>query len=1281
MISKPKKQISLRVEDPDPSHVGRNIITLDRKSKEELGVTSGDIVEVQGSQKTAAVIWPARQEDEEKGLIRMDNLIRRNAGVALGDKVLVRRAEFAEAKRVVLAPTQDVRIIASGYDRILKKNFIGRPLTKGDSVWISVFGSGFVYQVVDTNPRGIVKVTDFTQFILREEPVKDGVSGIPKIAYEDIGGMDEEIRRVREMIEHPMKHPEIFRKLGINPPKGVLLYGPPGTGKTLLAKAVANETQAHFIPISSPSIMSKFVGEAEERIREVFKEAEKNAPSIIFFDEIDAIAPKRDEVVGEVERRVVAQILSAMDGMEARGQVIVIGATNRVNSIDEALRRPGRFDREIEIGVPSKEGRLKILQIHTRGMPISPPMDYLQIDKAIKNLKGNEGAVRKIREILARLQEVKSEERQKWLSNLAENERNEVISVMLNLFLDDLASKLHGFVGADLEALAKESAMKALRRYSDEIDWEEETIPAEVLERLEVNKDDFFDAMKDVHPSALREVAIEVPNIKWSDIGGLEKLKEELKQAVEWPLRNPESFQKMGIRPPRGILLYGPPGCGKTAIAKAIATESEANFISIKGPQLVSMWVGESLPYDEELLVFDGKNIFREKIGRIVEERLDLKVVTFDADGKALFSEIKDFMKHKLHGKMLEVKTRTGRNIRVTDKHSLFTLVDSEIQSVATANLIPGESVIAIPSKIPNIDSNLTEINLFDFFSEDHGYVLHNVSANLAKAVEEFGLGEVSSMLKISKKYLSDIRGKNLSISAKSFRSLIDKGFKQDFSGVTIGVKGARNRLPIIINVDAAFCRLLGLFIAEGDFNREVVRITNANEEIRKDIAKTLFCLGLPATFTDTTIVVNSYIFKRVLEKVFGLETGAFNKKVPRFLFSGSNAQACGFLKGYFSGDGSISRSERRYVIEASTVSVELANDLLYLLLKLGIVASHGEKKEWSGSTSHRIQIFGVDNFRKFLSIGFIDSRRDSLVSKYIGEKAWSRSNTIPINDKIQNALTQAFGSYPKNASIGIRKLGEALSIVDVSKTKYASLWRLIESDIYWDVVEEINELNHEGAVYDIAVEPCQNFVAGFGGIFAHNSERGIRKVFQRARQVSPVIVFFDEIDSIASRRGANGDSGVNERMVNQLLTELDGIEELKGVVFIAATNRPDLLDPALLRPGRIDKIIKVPAPDVEARKAILRIHSRNVPLAKSVSLDDIAHKTEGYSGADLEALIRESALIALAESNFKASEIRLLHIEEAMKKMVPSVTKETNEAYDAFRNSISQVFRPSYVR
>ena len=724
--SKKRKEAELKVQDTEPSYVGRNIVTLDRKTKAEIEATSGDIVELEGSKKTAAVIWPSRTEDEGKGVIRMDSLIRHNAGVSLGEKIRVRKAEYKEAKKVVFAPTQEVRIIASGYDRILKKSFIGRPITKGDNVWISVFGSGFIYSVVDTNPKGVVKITDFTQFILKEEPVKEALEGVPKIAYEDIGGLDGQVQKIREMIELPMRHPELFRKLGISPPKGVLLYGAPGTGKTMLAKAVANETNAHFISVNAPEVMSKFVGEAEERIRQMFKEAQENAPSIIFIDEIDAIAPKREEVIGEVERRVVAQILAAMDGMEARGNVIVIGATNRVNSLDEALRRPGRFDREIEIGVPDKKGRLEILQIHTRGMPLSQDVG-----------------------------------------------------------LEQLASITHGFVGADLAALAKEAAMKALRRYLPKMNLEEETIPPEVLEELEVNKGDFSEALKEVQPSALREVMVEIPNIKWTDIGALEEVKEELIRAVEWPLKYPHIFKKMGIRPTRGILLYGPPGTGKTMLAKAVATESEANFISIKGPELISKWVGEA--------------------------------------------------------------------------------------------------------------------------------------------------------------------------------------------------------------------------------------------------------------------------------------------------------------------------------------------------------------------------------------------------------------------------------------------------------------------------------------------------------------ERGIRKIFRKARQVSPVVIFFDEIDSIAAIRGDGGDSGVGSRVVNQLLTELDGIEELKDVVFLAATNRPDLIDPGLLRPGRIDRLIEVRAPDDKARKLIFKIHTKNVPLAKDVSLDELTKKTEGYSGADIEGLVREAAIMSLKESNMQQTQVKMEHFLEALKKIRPTISKETIEAYDEFKEHHAN-FKPTYV-
>ncbi|MEK6959416.1 MAG: CDC48 family AAA ATPase [archaeon] len=725
-MSEEKKEIILQVQDPDPTHVGRNIITLDKETKTLLNITSGDIVEIEGTKKTAAIVWPARTEDENKKIIRMDSFIRHNSGVGLNDKVKVRKVHPQEAKRVTLAPIEEVRIIASGYERILKKSFLGRPLTIGDNVWVSVFGSGFIYRVVESQPRGIVKVTDATQFFLKEKPVKDALESIPKVAYEDIGGLDEQVKKVREMVELPMKHPELFQKLGIVPPKGILLYGPPGTGKTLLAKAVANEAQVHFISISAPEVMGKFVGEAEERVRNIFKEAQENAPSIIFIDEIDAIAPKRDEVVGEVERRVVAQLLSLMDGLEGRGEVIVMAATNRVHSMDEALRRPGRFDREIEFGIPDKKSRKQILSIHTRGMPLDEDVD-----------------------------------------------------------LGYFADFTHGFVGADLQALSKEAAMKALRRYLPEIDLEEETISAEMLEKLKITKQDFLDGLKDVQPSALREVAIEVPNVKWGDIGALEEVKQELKQAVEWPLKNPKSFKEMGITPPKGILLYGPPGTGKTLLAKAIATESEANFISVKGPELLSMWVGES--------------------------------------------------------------------------------------------------------------------------------------------------------------------------------------------------------------------------------------------------------------------------------------------------------------------------------------------------------------------------------------------------------------------------------------------------------------------------------------------------------------EKGVRKIFKKARQVAPCIVFFDELDSMASRRGGNIGSKVNDGIVNQLLTELDGIEALHDIVFIAATNRPDLIDSALLRPGRIDKIILVPAPDEKARELILKVQTKNVKLDKDVSIKQLAAETKGFSGADIEGLVRESALNVLQENKMKPAPIKMADFTKVLSKMKPTIDDESEKAYGEFKDKALD-FRPTYV-
>ncbi|WP_295722653.1 CDC48 family AAA ATPase [uncultured Methanobrevibacter sp.] len=538
--------------------IGQGIVRIDPNAMGELGLEEGDLIEIKGSKTTAATVVSS-QSDIGLGIIRMDGTIRKNSGASIGEEIEVKKASVKIAKKVVLAPTEnnvkiqgDIRglflnkvmtkgdIVGSGIKPPMMQNQGGNPFDDMFNNFMDISPMGELkFAVVSTHPTGVVKVGPNTQIDLQDHPVDisklEGVTNLVNVSYEDIGGLKEEVRKVREMIEIPLKRPELFERLGIAPPKGVLMHGPPGTGKTLLAKAVASESDAHFISINGPEIMSKYVGGSEENLREFFEEAEANAPSIIFIDELDAIAPKREETQGEVERRTVAQLLTLMDGLNSRGQVVVIGATNRPDSLDQALRRPGRFDREIEIGVPDREERREIMEIHTRTMPLSKDVE-----------------------------------------------------------LDKIAESTHGFVGADLESLCKEAAMRVVRRIIPEINKSDEEIPEETLKKIIVNNADFKEALKEIQPSALREVLVQIPDIKWSDIGGLETAKQELQEAIEWPLKYPDKFKKFHVEPPRGILLYGDPGTGKTLLAKAVASESDANFIAIKGPELLSKWVGES---------------------------------------------------------------------------------------------------------------------------------------------------------------------------------------------------------------------------------------------------------------------------------------------------------------------------------------------------------------------------------------------------------------------------------------------------------------------------------------------------------------------------------------------------------------------------------------------------------------------------------------------------------------------------------------------------------------
>jgi transitional endoplasmic reticulum ATPase len=524
----------LKVAEAKSKDAERGIARVDPAVMEVLGITAGDVIQIEGKKRTVAIVWPGYPEDANRGVIRIDGTIRRNAQTSIDEKVAIRKVAVKEARKITFAPTEPLRIM--GGEEYLSQSLEGRAVTRGDVIQINVMGRRIDLIVVSYSPTSdAVLVHRTTEVKISEKPVKEGVSNIPKVTYEDVGGLGDEVKRVREMIELPLRHPELFERLGVEAPKGVLLHGPPGTGKTLLAKAVAGETNANFVSIGGPEIMSKFYGESEERLREIFKQAQENAPTIIFIDEIDSIAPKREEVTGETERRVVAQLLSLMDGLEARGKVVVIGATNRPNALDPAIRRPGRFDREIEISPPNREGRLDILQIHTRGMPLEGDIE-----------------------------------------------------------LETLADLTHGYVGADLSALTKEAAMHSLRRVLPEMDLEMEQIPMDVLSKITVTRDDFLAALREMQPSSLREVFVETPNVKWDEIGGLTEAKRELQEAVEWPLKYASVFEHMNTTPPKGVLLFGPPGTGKTLLAKAVATESQANFINVKGPEFLSKWVGES---------------------------------------------------------------------------------------------------------------------------------------------------------------------------------------------------------------------------------------------------------------------------------------------------------------------------------------------------------------------------------------------------------------------------------------------------------------------------------------------------------------------------------------------------------------------------------------------------------------------------------------------------------------------------------------------------------------
>jgi len=1193
---------------------GRGIARLDTNTMKKIEAKEGDILEIEGKKKSGAVAIRSYPADIGLNLIRIDGLVRKNCDASIGEYVKVRKSDVKEAKHVTLAPAQK-GIMLHFSPNLLKQNLFMRPMNKGDIIITNpvfktrrnhddVFSQFFGIDieevffpmgpetrllVVKTQPEGITQISDMTEVELLPEAVEVEAARLPTVTYEDIGGLNEIVPKIREMIEVPLRRPEVFERLGVEPPAGVLLHGAPGTGKTLIAKAVANESGANFISVAGPEFMSKFYGESEENLRRIFEEAEKNAPSIIFIDEIDAIAPKREQVVGEVERRVVSTLLTQMDGLKSRGKVIVIAATNIPNMLDPALRRTGRFDREIEIPIPDKKGRKEILQIHTRRMPLEKDVD-----------------------------------------------------------LDRLAEITYGYVGADIAGLAKEAAMHALRRVIPEISAlkEDEPIPKEILEKLKVTKEDFDYALRMVPPSAMREVLVEIPKVKWEDVGGLEEVKQSLKEAVKWPLENPESFKRIGVKPPKGILLYGPPGCGKCILPETPVILENGEIKAI-----------ESI-FNE---VQNSNNMIKNGSEWIIENTKDkIKILSFNTKTQKIEPKtIQYFYKQRYNGKIYEITTKSGRNISVTPEHPFLT-IENGIQKVKSKDLSIN-SFIAMPNKL-------------------------NVESNFQSKIENL----------------------------KNFKTINDESSGNGYLLQSISFKHPNTRaISPILYMNQEFAKFLGLFTAEGSSIPGTLIFSNSDMNLINFVsgfAENNFSLN-PRVKNDTTegvmkVEIGSVTLMRFLENLFDFKlNGSRNAKMPSSIMSSKNTILSAFLSAMFEGEANIKQDVPE--IEFSSSSKRLANEIVYSLLRFGITSSIKQKHVKKYDHIYwRIFISGRKNlmlFKKY--IGFISNEKKAKLDKWNDyKKQKTSSDVIPnISKLLKNARTKLgmnktefFNSkngyrYELGKNLSRLKLQEILSNKkDIKEIKL--LKKLCNSDIFWDKVIEIKEKDFDGYVYDLTIEDNHTFVAGFGGMITHNtyiakalaneagvnfiavkgpeimtmwvgeSERKLRDIFKRAKQVAPAIILFDEIDAIAPKRGIEVGTRVTEQVVSQLLTEMSGIEEMEGVSVIATTNRPDIIDPALLRPGRFDRLIYVPAPDEKTRLEIFKVHTKSMAL-KGVNLEKLAKETEGYSGADIEALCREAAMFALRE-DIKAKEITMKHFEKALKKVKPSVTEDLATRY-----------------
>jgi SpoVK/Ycf46/Vps4 family AAA+-type ATPase/intein/homing endonuclease len=1093
------EELKLKVgELTERGDFGRGIIRISAKDMKKIAVAEGDIVEIEGKRKTAAIAVRAYPVDIGLDIIRMDGLERRNCGAGIGETVKVKKAAVAEAKSVTIAPARKGIIIHMG-GNLIKQNILMRPLLTGDiiipnpivqdrrsnSVFEQFFGMDFgdflftpfgeeKFVVVSTEPKGVVRITRATDVELLPQMTKPlEEERIPEVTYEDLGGLHEEVKKVREMIELPLKHPELFERLGIEPPKGILLHGPPGSGKTLLAKAVANESGAKFFVINGPEVMC-VDSDTEIKTNMGVKTAKK------LYDEIT----KNGKVT---ERRQNLEVVIPDKDF------FVYALDNENNIVEDRIHHAFKLRSDVyKINLSNGS--------EVRGSHNQPLL--------VKKENGNE-----------------------WVA-------------LKDLNLGEQAAVIND---------------------NNEVDF------AEINSIEYLGNDEVFDFA--INPYS-------------NFIGG-----------------NPAT-----------VVLHN------------------------------SKFYGESLTPDETIFTMENGRASLQQIGDVVKTKNAQNVAEFDEAGKVEKGQIKAFIEHPFQKgkKIYEIKTSTGRKIKVTDYHSLFALRDGKIADVKTADITPGDTYLAIPSVLPAPET-YEEIDILKELADSDE--LNVRSSQIKDFIKTVGIRRAAEILGVKEKYVYDIYGKDVCISIRDFLKLSEESkIPVDCSSVSIVAKQNAGRLPATIKIDEDMATIIGLFIAEGSYTtKDAIRITNELPETKQLLRRFAERYGIKLTEYEDDMILNSKPMKIVFEKILGIKTGAENKEITSKLMSMPLPLIKAMLRGYFTGDGSVyppayGRSSktasyfRAHTIEGSTHSKKLANSLMYTLLYFGIVAKCVTKVEqYNGKLCYRVIIQSPEGFAKFAEIGFLDNKRNERITNYLNSKKFNKTQKIPIWPQLRKLFksNQRLRAWSNSKTIGKKILMQELENIDPQKEKYTDAWHVIDSDIVWDNVVEKNNIEYDGNVYDVSVNPNENFVAGFGGLFAHNSEENLRKIFEQAEKSAPSIVFIDEIDSIAPKREeVKGE--VEKRVVSQLLTLLDGLKSRGKVIIIGATNIPNSLDPALRRPGRFDREIEIGVPNKEGRKEILQIHTRGMPLDKNVELIHIADITYGYVGADISALCKEAAMSAL---------------------------------------------------